>query len=75
MANEPAGPSLVEFAASEKKQSACWMCGIPERVEAETAVAAGLVTKAAVIRWLKTRYGDQATENKVSRHLSSCVNA
>lgn len=71
----PAAPSLLEFDAAEKaaKVKQCWMCAIPERAEAEAAVTAGLVGKSAVLRWLKDRYGDQATSNKVDAHFRDHV--
>lgn len=68
--------SLAEFAAKDttKTGTQCWLCGIPERAEAEEGYRSG-VKKATITRWLKTLYPDEATDNKVGKHFQNHLGA
>lgn len=73
---KPKRLSLTEYAAENPLRvgQPCWMCAIPEREECEAASAAGM-SKTVIMRWLENEcgYGDEATSNRVSRHLLNHV--
>lgn len=65
---------LAEFAQHDpvKGGVACWMCGIPERAEAEEGYRSG-VKGSTIARWLRSIYGEVATPHKVAKHLRDHV--
>lgn len=67
-------PTFEEFSAGQRRGTACWFCGIPERHEIEQAVLSGRGTKAAAARYLRDVCGyAEATTNRVDNHFANHV--
>lgn len=68
--------SLSEFAAKDSARPgpSCWLCGIPEREEAEAGYRSG-VPRATIVRWLKSIHGDVVSNARVTHHMANHVAA